>query len=174
MTSLMITKEESVKIQVLRGISIIAVIFIHVSASATFYGQLFLRPFLNFAVPCFIFLSGYLTKLPVDNYAVFAKKRLKKVLVPYFIWSTVYMAHDKVSSIGDIINYYLTGYSILYYLVMYSWFVVLTPVIGKLLMSKKRWIGWIITPVWYIAYKYLPMYVGGGALSTGDRACIYS
>ena len=54
------------KIQIMRGLSIIAVIVIHTYNTNTYmcgggYGVI-IRPFVNFAVGMFIFLSGYLTK----------------------------------------------------------------------------------------------------------------
>ena len=49
-------KEKNVKIQILRAIAIIGVVLIHTCPSGKW--QIFVRPFINFAVPIFIFLSG--------------------------------------------------------------------------------------------------------------------
>ena len=62
------------RIQILRGIAILAVVIIHSSIPLTV--QLVVRPFLNFAVALFIFLSGYLTKMEITNVKTFAGKRI--------------------------------------------------------------------------------------------------
>ena len=67
-------------IQILRALAIIAVVVIH-SYPIGIVG-VFLRPFINFAVPMFIFLSGYLTKFEIGDYKTFAIKRIKRVLIP--------------------------------------------------------------------------------------------
>ncbi len=54
-------KEINLKIQIIRGLAIIAVIMIHTSSDITF--QLCVRPYINFAVAAFLFLSGYLTDI---------------------------------------------------------------------------------------------------------------
>lgn len=51
------------RIQILRAFAIIAVVMIHTSPPAA--GQVIFRPFINFGVATFLFLSGYLTK--IDN-----------------------------------------------------------------------------------------------------------
>lgn len=64
--------EQSNTIQLFRGLSIIAVVFIHNTPSGI--TQVFVRPFLNFSVGLFLFLSGFLT----DPNKISIKKRLKK------------------------------------------------------------------------------------------------
>lgn len=67
------------KIQIIRGIAIIAVVCIHCLPLGI--AQVYVRPFLNFGVALFLFLSGYLTKKGHFNIT----NRIKKVLIPYFI-----------------------------------------------------------------------------------------
>ena len=80
-----ITEQKSYNIQVLRGVAIIAVVFIHNIPSV--YVQIWCRPFLNFCVGLFLFLSGMLSyadeKIPWD--------RIIKVVVPYTIWTFIYV-----------------------------------------------------------------------------------
>ena len=49
---------KNTKIQVLRAMAIVSVVIIHTC------GSVYIRPFVNFCVALFIFLSGYLTKIP--------------------------------------------------------------------------------------------------------------
>ncbi|MEE0236650.1 MAG: hypothetical protein UD961_10885 [Bacteroidales bacterium] len=53
-------------IQTFRALAIIAVVMIHTTPSGQW--QVFCKPFINFAVATFIFLSGYLTKTDNDNW----------------------------------------------------------------------------------------------------------
>ena len=57
-------------IQVFRALSIIAVVMIHTTPPGEW--QVIFRPFLNFAVATFLFLSGYLTKIENDDWYVYA------------------------------------------------------------------------------------------------------
>ena len=92
-----------------RGLAIIAVVAIHATTSAAIswrntetnewnlfflvaYRQLFL-----FAVPVFLFISGYwLSQKPVDSlgdYKAFLIRRLSRILIPYFFWSLVMLGY---------------------------------------------------------------------------------
>lgn len=82
---MVISEKKSYAIQLMRGVAIIAVVCIHNVPYAA--PQVFCRPFLNFSVGLFIFLSGMLSN------ASYWKpwKRIKKVLIPYLIWTAVYV-----------------------------------------------------------------------------------
>ena len=67
-------KEINPKIQIIRGLAIIAVIMIHTSQDIT--SQLYVRPYINFAVATFLFLSGYLTDISKITIKDFYKKRI--------------------------------------------------------------------------------------------------
>lgn len=75
-------------IQILRAICIIAVVVIHTCPSGIL--GVLMRPFCNFCVGTFIFISGYLTKHSIPDIKAFYKKRLVRIFVPYTIWSVVY------------------------------------------------------------------------------------
>ncbi|MBN1392539.1 MAG: acyltransferase [Sedimentisphaerales bacterium] len=92
-----------------RGIAIIAVIAIHSIDSlfpwqspATVWQDLFLvatyRQFLNFAVPSFIFISGYWASkksiISPESYKTFLRRRLSRVLVPYLFWSVILLGFE--------------------------------------------------------------------------------
>lgn len=80
----------NIKIQVLRGLAIIAVVLIHTCPNG--YAQVWIRPFINWAVPLFLFLSGYLTKMDNDDWSSLIKKRVLRVMIPY---STLdFILHD--------------------------------------------------------------------------------
>lgn len=147
------------KIQLLRGLAIISVVIIHTYPIGIF--GVFLRPFVNYAVALFIFLSGYLTKIDIPNYKPLIFKRVKKVVVPYLLWSVIYMIPQGFTNFGFNL---LTGQTCgtFYYVFVYVQFVLLTPLIAKLIKSKYRWVGWFITPVFTVAVKYI-LHLGGYA-----------
>ena len=149
-------KVKNPKIQILRALSIISVVIIHMLPSGL--SQVFLRPFLNFAVATFLFLSGYLTNLSIYNWKVFCKKRILRVIIPYIIWTIIYTTISFIGHDLDIKKYIVNlltanAASTLYYLLVYMQFVLLTPFLSKLIKSKVNWIGWIISPL-FLLIKY--------------------
>ena len=116
--------------------------------------------FVNFAVPLFLFMSGYLTKLKYEDYFVFVKKRFVKVAIPYIVWSIVCCFAINEGMTGPkIINYLLLGKACFpyYYIIIYLQFVLLAPIISKLALSKVYWLGLLISPVFLVIYRYYPL-----------------
>ena len=54
-----LTDENSYRIQVLRGLAILGVVLIHTTPIGI--AQVYCRPFINFSVGLFLFLSGFLS-----------------------------------------------------------------------------------------------------------------
>ena len=73
-TRFSITTIKSTKIQILRGLAIVAVVFIHTTPGGL--TQVICRPFLHFAVGMFLFLSGLLS----DAHSWKPLKRLVKAM----------------------------------------------------------------------------------------------
>jgi surface polysaccharide O-acyltransferase-like enzyme len=145
-------------IQLIRALAIIAVVMIHTTPSGMY--QVFCRPFINYAVATFLFLSGFLTKIDNDNWISFYKKRIKRVLIPYLIWTVLYTLSSK--NIGKLPNNLITAKAAapLYYIFVYIQFVLLTPLMGKLAKSKFCHLGWLIAPVSVIVFKYYWLLTG--------------
>ena len=137
------------KIQILRALSIIAVVLIHTCPNGI--SQAIYRPFINFAVATFLFLSSYLINFNNTNWKLFIKKRIIRVLIPYILWTIIY----------SLSNFKLYGFSLkillfnlfttkstgtLYYIFVYIQFTLLTPLLKKLSSSKYKWFGFIISP----------------------------
>lgn len=154
-----ITEQKSYNIQVLRGVAIIAVVFIHNIPSV--YVQIWCRPFLNFCVGLFLFLSGMLSyadeKIPWD--------RIIKVVVPYTIWTFIYVIisnhNDVIQFITKFILHFVTGTAapIMYYIFVYCQFTVLIPVIRKLANSKYKMLGFLISPIEIISMRLIPLII---------------
>lgn len=123
--------------------------------------QVICKPFINFAVATFIFLSGYLTKADNDNWLAFYRRRITRVLVPYFIWTVIYSIQDIQSEgLSVLVKNLLcaNATTTLYYIFVYIQFVLLTPLLGKLAKSRFRHLGWIIAPLSVVLFKYIPAF----------------
>ncbi len=103
----------------------------------------------------FIFLSGYLTKDNIIDYKSFAIKRIKRVLIPYVLWTIFYSIAFKEFNIIENLLLAKTP-DIFYYIIVYIEFVIITPLILKLAKSKYRWTGYLITPLVLILLRYIP------------------
>lgn len=138
--------------QILRALAIIAVVMIHTTPSGNY--QVFYRPFINYSVATFLFLSGYLTKIDNDNWSAFYKKRIIRVIIPYVFWTILYTiaSHNIYRLPANLLTAKATG--TMYYIFVYIQFVLLTPLLGKLAKSRFQFIGWCVAPISVIIFKY--------------------
>ena len=137
----------------LRAIAIIAVVLIHTNSPDN-TSQIVIRPFINFSVALFLFLSGYLTKLQNSDWKSFCIKRVTRVFIPYAIWTVIYALFS-----GDLkripINLATAGAAApFYYIFVYIQFVLITPLLVKLAQSKYRYYGFIISPISLLLCDY--------------------
>lgn len=137
----------------LRAIAIIAVVLIHTNSPDN-TSQIVIRPFINYSVALFLFLSGYLTKLQNSDWKSFCIKRVTRVFIPYAIWTVIYALFS-----GDLkripINLAIAGAAVpFYYIFVYIQFVLITPLLVKLAQSKYRYYGFIISPVALLLFNY--------------------
>ena len=149
-------KDKNNKIQILRAVAIIAVVMIHTCKNGIM--QVYARPFINFAVATFLFLSGYLTDVSKINIKEFYKRRIIRVIIPYTIWSILYTTVGSITNGIEfkqyIINYITAqGAASLYYIFVYIQFVLLTPLLGKLINNKYWYLGFLIAPL-SLSIKY--------------------
>lgn len=144
-------RDRDISFDALRGAAIIAVIAIHTIAtgfssrySAT--GQwnfLFLiafRQLLNFAVPAFIFISGYWSsKKPMKlfrDYKTFLIRRLSRVLIPYLFWSFILLGYEAVKlhdvNVYSVILRLLTGGACpgYFFIVVIAQLYIITPLLN--------------------------------------------
>lgn len=144
-------------IQILRGLAILAVVLIHTTPAG--YCQVFVRPFLNFSVGMFLFLSGLLSSARNWN----PGKRIRKVLVPYVIWTLLYVAFFNSWRLAEVPVAFLKSLikadaaGMLYYIYVYCEFTLLIPVIDKLAGSRYRYLGFLITPLEVLFLRTIPL-----------------
>jgi len=140
--------QRSASADILKTISIIAVVFIHGSHLFPFTPSNldfdrahldFLKNAFRFCVPVFIFIWAYfMEKTTIKKGAGNSLARFYKLLIPFIFWSSVYfllIANFKQLSVGAIISKHWTGYgwSGQYY------FIILFQLL--LLFSTIRWIA---------------------------------
>ncbi len=144
-------------IQALRGIAILAVVFIH-CLGKNGVGSWLIKPWLYFSVMLFVFLSGYLTtKERVEGrVSKFYLKRLSKIIPPYIIWTVIYLVYDGNLTLKYFIKCLVTAGACgpLYFLVDYGQLVVLTPLIFILLSKKWGRIALYCTTPVYMIFNY--------------------
>lgn len=146
------------KIQIIRGIAIICVVCIHCLPQGDI--QVYIRPFINFGVATFLFLSGYLTKNEKYN----IKNRFLKVIIPYIVWTIIYTILFDYKNMSnaplDILTNLITTNSapMMYFVFVYCELTVLLPAISKLAFSKYKYLGFIVSPLEIILLRLLPLF----------------
>lgn len=150
-------------IQMWRGIAMCAVVLIHCvwqmdnSNLIAFSYSIIFRQCLNFAVGTFMFFAGYFVDTKKFESKAYLFKRIKRLAIPYLIWSSLYIANEYISgdlsSIQEVIIMYLNGTAApqLYYIVVLLQLTILTPLVIKLDKYKyAKYIMWLISPIYYI------------------------
>lgn len=147
---------------VYRGLAILCVVMLHVQAVGfnfwdapagrwNFWYTLATRQFVLVAVPCFVLMSGYwlgaTTFRSALDYRTFLKRRLSRILIPYLIWSLVFIVlvsiHERSFSISGALWKLVLGQAQAqyYFIVMLLQFYVLMPLFSRLADAKHglRW-----------------------------------
>lgn len=129
----------------LRGIAIVMVIAIHAYSGVKidslivpgFDFNYLLRQAITFAVPLFLFISGYFmanrdvsTK---EKYISFQKRQIPRVYLPLLVWGFPYLIHaiNKGEICSGIIKYVIGGFSVYYFIVLIIQFYLLLPLFQK-------------------------------------------
>lgn len=72
----------------LAGMAMIMVVAGHLGYNIITVGDLF--PYYSFHVPLFMFISGYFYRETSQEHPVaYVKKKVQRLLVPYFIWNLI-------------------------------------------------------------------------------------
>ncbi len=153
-------------IEYIRGVSMLGVVAIHIGA------QYLTNPTPNvnliavleiasrFSVPIFFFISAFGLFYKIDlsepfDYGKFLRRRFKAVLLPYLIWSALYIIHDGFfystgipapESLAKSLFFGLAKYQ-LYFLVILIWFYLLMPLWIKIIKN--------LTPLKFAAIFFL-------------------
>ena len=147
----------------IRAISALSIVLIHITGVYTYTsrGAYYINQLARFAVPVFILISGLLLPLSgrdftgITGYLKFLSKRLKKLLMPYFIWSIIYILinirNDLAPVFSNPIDFLLgtgrkllygTGHIHLYFIIIILQLYFLFPILNYMM---KRWSRAVLT-----------------------------
>ena len=165
-------KDRDSSFDAFRGIAIIAVVAIHAIPWEYYrdYVVLSYRQVLNFAVPSFLFISGYwLSKKSIrsiGDYKSFLQKRLSRILIPYIFWSVVFLLYENNKthnvSVTQILSTLLAGTASFhcYFVVVIAQLYMLTPLLNYVNRKPYGFISVLIFNIVSLFVLYL--------LSLGD------
>jgi surface polysaccharide O-acyltransferase-like enzyme len=154
----MARKERIVELDALRAFAFFAVVYQHVigvymrkpgvdEMTAFLYGNLF--HLFKFAVPAFVFITGlvlFYNYYDRVNYPGFIRKRFTEIVVPYAIWSLIYMVWRRdvtgwdVSALVSFVKSLVAGTASyhLWFVVMIFQFYLLYPLLLKGFKAAKQ------------------------------------
>ncbi len=169
-------------IEYIRGVSMLGVVAIHTGS------QYLLNPTPNihlvalfeivsrFSVPIFFFISAFGLFYHINlaepfEYGKFLRRRFKAVLIPYLLWSTLYLLHDNwfygyqlfpdLDYAAEIYFFGLAKYH-LYFLVILIWFYLLMP-LWIFLVRRMTPAKLILLLAAQIAFDYWSSYCAGAS-----------
>lgn len=96
----------------------------------------------------------------------FPQKRIKKVIIPYLIWSFVYVLFSSYKTPLMIPVLYFksilkaSSAAIMYYIFVYVEFTLLIPFIDRLAHSRYKYVGFLISPLEIIFMRLMPLFLG--------------
>lgn len=161
------------EVEILRAISCIAVVMLHISAFVNFSGNVgkvaaislsFINVLSVFAVPAFLVISGYtLTYQYLDRKLILGRfwlKRLAHVLIPYLVWTCIYYGFFVVQRIYQLSIKILLKELVLGNMVYHLYFVVLIVqfylLFGLFRYLWSRFNSWLM-PLLFLAINILFM-----------------
>ena len=132
------TKQRDTYFDFLRGVAIILVIGIHTYVDGLMHFNLFLRQFLNCAVPIFLAISGYfIGRKSFDekgSYIKFLGKQITRVYVPMLFWSIPWALLSIKGGCDPwmaMLKTFFGEMSIFYFVILIIQYYILTPIIQK-------------------------------------------
>lgn len=168
-------------IQAFRGIAITAVVLNHsIDSANTFHIKenfiqqngisFLLAQSVTFAVPFFFFISGYFScKKPINSfseYIFYCRKKLSRILIPYFFWSffvlitfdSMYGWNIQKIAVNLLIGYVQTPY---YFLIAMAQLIILAPLLRRCTSHRFLNIAWMsVTPI-SLCLLYLNKFIIG-------------
>ncbi|MDQ6814284.1 MAG: acyltransferase [Bacteroidota bacterium] len=175
----------SASADILKVISIIAVVFIHgafLLPSSPSYLKLF-YPALRFSVPVFIFLWAFFCEKAIQRRSLkysYLVKRFLKLLLPFTFWSLLYfliLADLHTLSLEKAITKHWTGYGFegQYFFIILFQLTLLFNFIRKIALGLKRYpvLIAVFSFVFYFLIAYSNLFTSATIIKLGDRPFFY-
>lgn len=167
-------KNQDLSFQALRGLAIAAVVTIHASGinNKNVWNEdlsLLIRQFINFAVPVFIFISGYFAYKgdfkEISEYLDFYKKRLSRILIPYIVWCglmILFYKHSYQWHWNEIVKDVITGQIVTpyYFIIVIVQLILLTPFMVASTRSTIKNLLWLsLSPLSLLGLYFSRLYL---------------
>lgn len=117
----------------------------------------------NISIPLFVMTSGALLLGKKESYSIYFSKRLKRVFIPWFLWTIIYVFIEiflqgkHVGSLSDLkLLFYVTFFSRFWFLPMIFGLYILTPILRILLSKAKSYDIWCFLLLWLIFVVIFP------------------
>ena len=151
----------------LRAVGIIGVLVIHTcrfdGSGWSFYANVILRQAVNFAVPLFVALSGFLLAekqlSSKKEYFSFLRTHFPRILIPFFLWSIVYilpLVPHRVP-LSELVWMIVTfqGCFTFYFLALILQFYLLLPLLQRIATGKGLVLSLVISGLCWLGIFYL-------------------
>ena len=168
---MIVTKQRDTYFDFLRGIAIIMVIGIHTYVDGLMHFNLFLRQFLNCAVPIFLAISGFFIGRKSfegkGSYIQFLGKQIPRVYLPMLFWSIPWVLLSLKAGnnpLLTVLKAFAGEMSIFYFIILIIQYYVLTLVIQKANIKIGGGYSIIVTIIGITIFDYV-MRIKGMKLS---------
>lgn len=164
-------RERDLSFDAFRGLAIIAVIGLHVvylggywNSPFCFYCQFYCQLF-DFAIPAFVFISGYwLSKKQIKSladYKTFLVRRFSRIFIPYLFWSLILLGYEVIKT-GDV-NVYKMIFKLLlgrasfhyFFIIMIAQLYMITPLLQYINRKPYGLILVLIVNIMTLLLRYL-------------------
>jgi fucose 4-O-acetylase-like acetyltransferase len=184
------TENRLASADILKAISITAVVFIHGSsliasshcnANASSY-RFNLILMLRFCVPVFVFLWAYFQEKSALKHKshTLLRSRFYTLFIPFFFWSLIYFllsADFKTLSFSRLLSKHWTGFGWAgqYYFIILFQLIILFPLIRWITMKIITWVPWIYIAalLFYMLLSYTGWFYIDMVGKVGDRPFLY-
>lgn len=169
-------KKEELWVDVLKAVSCLAVVYLHVNAymywrhciGDYWFSSNFIEAFCYFAAPCFLMISGYALMDYRERYdtKVFLKKRFFRTFAPFVLWSFVFfdLYHKHNFLLSFIGNEIIFEYWFFYCLLTCY----LSIIFFSQMPNKIKNFTWLF--IWsFITISIIPLLRDKFAIATGDN-----
>lgn len=153
-----------------RGIPVIATVLIHASGFLSNYEigtyqnsiEIIFRQLINFAVPVFLFISGYFSfnNKRQTSYEII-KNRIMRIAPPYIICSTIYILSDfltkgKIPTGKELFLDFALGKAMVvgYFVIVIIQFILLIPIIKNIKNKRAHTLTMAAMTLFGLAYTY--------------------
>ncbi len=163
----MVKNDRLVWADVTRGLAIFLVLFVHTAVFPAKAGianpiTLTLLSISRLGVPLFVLLSGSLLLVKSESYGVFVKKRISRLVKPWFFWSVIItldqmiIFHRPVNNLAGLLALFRSIFVPVWFVPMLLGLYLLTPALRILVKNAGQIDVFLICLWWFGGLSILP------------------